>query len=507
MSSPTTSIPASSPTAWDSGRLKRPVCAAAQEILFDRHLRPSAEPVAAELQLISQVDRAHLVMLVEQGIAAPEAAQRLLEGIERLRKAHFGPLIDLPAPRGRYLAYESYLIDTLGPDVGGILHSGRSRNDLNATVIRLRLREPYDRLLAECDLLGRRLLSDGRRYAAVTMPAYTHHQPAVPITYGHYLVGVAAALVRDMADLWNAGEEIEQNPLGAGAVGGTSLPIDPRRTTRLLGFSEPLANSVHAVASRDVVLRLTSAAAVLGVLLCRVAHDVQHWSSVESGLLHLADDVVGSSSMMPQKRNPFLLEHVQGRATVALGAFTAAVSAMCTSRFTNAIAVGTEAVAHIWSTLEAATDAVVLLRLVLEGAEPDAARMRQSAVEGQTVATHLAERLVSAGMPFRSAHHRVGAIAVEALETGRPLEDVARQRLPQYGPAVWSGLDPDSVAATANYGGGPGPGALEAALPDVGARLTDLRRRAARRRRRWAEAAAELDAAVHDILTNHQKTA
>lgn len=480
------------PTA-PTGRLSRPVAAAAREILFDREVAPGPDPVAAELGLISQVDRAHVVMLAEQGIVAADPATVLLSGIERLRAVRFAPLRDIPAPRGRYLAYESYLIDELGPDVGGVLHSGRSRNDLNATVVRLRLREPHERLLAECDALGRALLDRATRWADVTMPAYTHHQPAVPITYGHYLAAVAGALAGDVAALWQAGGDIDQNPLGAGAVGGTSLPIDPRRTTALLGFAAPLPNSLHAVASRDVVLRLLAAATVLGVLLCRVAHDLQSWTSAESGLLHLADDVVGSSSMMPQKRNPFLLEHVQGRATASLGAFTAAAGAMVTSRFTNAIAVGTEAVGHVWPALTATTDAVVLLRLVVEGAQPVPARMRERAVAGQTTATHLAERLVREGVPFRRAHHQVGEIAKHALDDGLPFDELALARLTGCPPDA---LDPDAVVRHAEFGGGPSPHSVLTAVREAADAFDEIAAARAVRRLRWDEAAAQLDRAV-----------
>jgi argininosuccinate lyase len=483
-----------------TGRLARPVAAAAREILFDRETAPAADPVAAELGLISQVDRAHVVMLAERGIVDPRRAAELLAGIERLRAQRFAPLHDVPAPRGRYLAYESYLIDTLGAEVGGVLHSGRSRNDLNATVVRLRLREPHERLLAESDALGRALLERARRWAGVTMPAYTHHQPAVPITYGHYLAGVASALVRDVEGLWQAGAEIDQNPLGAGAVGGTSLPVDQHRTTALLGFAAPLANSLHAVASRDLVLRQLSAATVLGVLLCRVSHDLQAWTSAEAGLLRLADDVVGSSSMMPQKRNPFLLEHVQGRALAPLGAFTASASAMATARFTNAIAVGTEAVAPAWSALEAATDAVVLLRLVVEGAEPVPERMYDRAVDGQTAATHLAERLVDAGVPFRQAHHEVGAIAKEALEAGLALHDVARVRLAGQPGHVLAALDPAEVAQHAAHGGGPARESVLGAVTEAETAFARIRAAAEERRWRWSQAEVGLDDAVRTLV-------
>ncbi|MGJ5892729.1 argininosuccinate lyase [Streptomyces niveiscabiei] len=488
-------------TTAATGRLSTSVAPAAAEILFERHLRAPADPVAAELRPTSQVDRAHVVMLTEQGIVAPGTAARLLAGIEELRAADFAPLRDRPAPRGRYLAYEGHLIDELGAPTGGVLHSGRSRNDLNATVLRLQLREPYDRLLDACTAFGAVLTDGARRWSTAVMPAYTHHQPAVPITYGHYLAGVAAALVRDLDQLAQAGEELEENPLGAGAVGGTSLPIDPRRTTELLGFLAPLPNSLHAVASRDVVLRLLAGCTVLGVLLTRVAHDLQSWTSAENPLLALPDDLVGSSSMMPQKRNPFLLENVQGKAAAALGALTAATAAMSTARFTNAIAVGTEAVGHVWSALSATTDAVVLLRLMAEGAVPCRELMLRRADEGQTSATALAERLVVAGVPFRTAHHEVGEVSREASAGGRPFAEVAAERLPAEWAGLLTGLDPASVAGAATSGGGPGRAGVLAAADDAEVRLAAHRALADTRRARWSAADQTLTAAVNALIS------
>jgi argininosuccinate lyase len=480
----------------DTGLLASPVRGEARSILFEP--RRDADPATTEFRLTAQVDRAHVVMLAERGIVARDAAAQLLAGIETLRRQDFAPLAGLPVPRGRYLAYESFLIERLGERVGGILHSGRSRNDLNATVLRLRLREPHDRLVAECLALAEILVGQAHHRLDVVMPAYTHHQPAVPVTYGHYLAGVAEALVRDLDQLWYAGEELDENPLGAGAVGGTTLPIDPARTTALLGFTRPLANSLHAVASRDVVLRLLAASSVLGVTLCRVAHDLQAWTGSEARLVRLADDLVGSSSMMPQKRNPFLLEHVQGKATAALGAFTAATAAMATARFTNAIAAGTEAIAPLWPALDATADAVTLLRMVFEGAEPETDRMRRRAEDGNTTATALAERLVGAGVPFRSAHHQVGRLVREAVDSGRSLADVAAARLPEHDLA---GLDPASVAAAANHGGGPGPDSVRASLRGVRTALSATAGRAGERRDRWAAAATELDLACTAITT------
>ncbi|MGI5216157.1 lyase family protein [Plantactinospora sp. CA-290183] len=488
----------------DTGRLRTGLNAEAHRIVYDQYLPPvdGAEHCGGlieELGFISEVDRAHLVMLVERGIvdAAPVAA--LLRAIDALRADGFAPVQARPMPRGVYLAYESHLVAELGDDVGGVLHTGRSRNDLNATTARLRARRHAGSLLEAVRHLATVLLDRAAAYRTVTMPAYTHGQPAVPITYGHYLTGVASAVVRGLRDLLDAARELDVNPLGAGAVGGTSVPVDPVRTGELLGFATAARNSVDAVASRDFGLRLLSAAGVLGVVAARVARDLTFWTVEENPLLRLADDLVGSSSMMPQKRNPFLLEHIQGRATASLGAFTAAASAMVTAPYTNAIAVTGDALRHVWPGMRATVDVVVLLRLVVAGAEPDAHRMLRRAVDGYTSATYLAERLVATGVPFRTAHHLVGRAVADALEAGAPLAAAAAApeiaaAAPDDGDANW--LSPTAVAAACAYGAGPGGDSTERAIGELHGELDALSAELTGRTRRWAEGAALLDAAA-----------
>ncbi|MFV6032008.1 argininosuccinate lyase [Streptomyces sp. NPDC056264] len=480
-----------------TGRLRTGLDPRAHRIVYDQYRAEDGDPVGDELRLISEVDRAHLVMLAERGIVDTSRAAALLATVDALRAEDFAPVRTRPMPRGLYLAYEGWLVDRLGQETGGVLHTGRSRNDLNATTVRLKVRGPYGRLLDETAELARVLLDKGEEYRDVTMPAYTHGQPAVPISYGHYLTGVAGGVLRALAGLLDAGREIDVNPLGAGAVGGTSVPVDPARTADLLGFTAAVPNSVDAVASRDFVLRMLSAAAVLGVLMARVARDLTWWTTEEFGLLRMADDLVGSSSMMPQKRNPFLLEHIQGRSTAALAGFTGAAAAMSTAGYTNAIAVGTEAARHLWPGLADTTQAVTLLRLVVDGAEPDRDRMRERAREGFTSATYLAERLVVDGIPFRTAHHLVGETVLGALDSGTPLSDAARAHpgvaaaAAGY-PADW--LDPETVAAACAHGGGPGGTGTVDALARARAELAELTAESAGRRARWADAAERLSA-------------
>jgi len=483
----------------DTGRLNTALAEAAQQIVYARYRDDRPDEFGAELLAISEIDRAYLVMLAEEHIADVTAARRMLRQIDELRGSRFAAVRDRPMPRGLYLAYESYLREVLGDEVGGIAHAGRSRNDLNAAVLRLRAREPYAALLTAAARLCEELLAGASRYRDVIMPAYTHGQAAVPVTYGHYLAALACPLTRAIDNLLLAGAELETNPLGAGAAGGTSIPVNARRTTALLGFARPAANSIDAVASRDFALQMLSAATILGVALTRAAHDFSVWSTEEFGFLHVPDDLVGSSSMMPQQRNPFLLEHVQGKAAGCLGSFAGAVSAMLTAPYTNAIAVGTEGVTHLWAGLQNITDATDLLRLLVAGTEPMGERMLRRAEDGNTVATHLAELLVRSGVAFRTAHHRVGKMVTVALRNAESLPTVAAESLRGEfdGTSIdASGLTPATVVRAARYGGGPGSATTPERLGELGSELLRLRRVLTGRQERWERARYLLNEAV-----------
>jgi argininosuccinate lyase len=483
----------------DTGRIRRPLDPRAREIVFGDHV---ASAVRDELPFYLQVDRAHVVMLVERGILPAAAGGRLLAVIGELAADDFAPLRGRAAPRGLYLLYEDYLIERLGDPVGGSAHLGRSRNDINATVLRLRLRSVHHRLAREVLRLVGVLVRRAELHAQRVMPIYTHYQSALPITYGHYLSGVALALLRDLEGMEAAAAELEHCPLGAGAAGGTTVRIDPERTAQLLGFGRGVLHSLDAVASRDLVLRLLSAAAVLGVTLSRLATDLQLWSTAEFGLIDFPDELVGSSSMMPQKRNAFLLEHVQGRAGAPLGAFTSAAMSMHATPFSNSVAVGTEGVKPVWSALEQVTEAVVLARLCVAGARPRADTMRRRAEEGFTPATELANRLVlGAGLSFRQAHRRVGELVTAASERGESLAAVADRCFGEYGVALdpqW--LDPAAVAAAAAYGGGPAEPSMRRVLAELRVGRRDAGRRLRERSRRWWRGAMALDAAAEEVL-------
>jgi argininosuccinate lyase len=476
----------------NTGRILQALTPTARHILFGK----TADNSADELNFITQVDLAHLVMLKEQGIIHSDDCLKLLRVIKVLRSSNFAALNRRPALRGIYLLYENYLVEELGIQTGGILQTARSRNDLNATVLKLRLRQPFLKIVGEALRLQAILIKRAYKYKNVVMPIYTHYQAAVPVTYGHYLAGIAQALERDINGLFDAVNDIECCPLGAGAVGGTSLHINPLRAAVLLGFEHSVQHSIDAVASRDLVLRLLASTCVLGVTLSRIATDLLIWSTAEFGFLSFPDQLVGSSSMMPQKRNPFLLEHIQGRCGSPLGAFVAASTAMHSTPFTNSIAVGTESIGNVWKALQDATEAATLARLVVAGANPEQGAMLQRAVEGYTSATALANQLMIDGnMAFRAAHHVVGEIVREAIEKDGEAIEIAASRKLSGKPEEISleGLDPRDVANSSIYGGGPGAASLQVC---IGALRTNWSRQWQRKRsfaQKWYHAEKTLD--------------
>jgi argininosuccinate lyase len=415
----------------------------------------SAADIDAELPLMVCVDQAHVVMLAEQKLISAPTAAGLLRCIAALAADGFRPLHGRPAPRGLYLMYEGYLMEQLGPEVGGVLQTGRSRNDLKATMTSLRLRDWLLNFAEQATRLEAVLLSRARAYRDVVMPVYTHYQAAMPASYGYYLLGVALAAGREIDAIAAAADGLRACPLGACAVSGTDLPIDPHRTARLLGYAGTSLHALDAVASRDMPLRLLAAAAGLSIVLSRLAADLQLWSTAEFGFVTFPDRLVGGSSAMPQKRNAFLLEHLRAKPGQSLGGWAAAASMMAAAPFTNSIEVGTEAMAAIWPALAAADDSVLLSQVVASGARPDPARMSERASDGFTMATSVANRLVQQGMAFRAAHHLVGEAVRHAVEAGST--DLAA-----FGPPGWldgiglPGLDLTDLVRAHAYGGGPG---------------------------------------------------
>ncbi|MFC8451312.1 argininosuccinate lyase [Kitasatospora sp. NPDC057223] len=479
-----------------TGRLAGTLSPRAARVVFGTDADAAID---AELPYITTIDQAHIVMLDEQRLISTKAAAGLLGEIRALRADGFAALRGRAAPRGVYLLYESYLIDRLGADVGGVLHTGRSRNDLKATMHKLRMRAALDETLRGLVRLQALLLGRARAYRETVMPVYSQFQPSVPASYGWYLLGVAESLDRDIAGLVEAGSGLGECPLGAAGGAGTDVPIDPALTARLLGFAEPVEHAGYAIASRDTLLRTLSAAVLAGLTLSRLATDLQLWSMPELDMVDFPDSLVGSSSAMPQKRNPFLLEHLKGGASALAGAWTTAVGCMTSTPFGNSVEVTTEGVAPVWPALDQLHDMAQLSIAVVAGARPRPEHMLDHAHRGFTVATAVANRLVAQGVPFRVAHSVTGRLVTELIAGGASsfaavAPEVLSDRLSAMLGTVTPGtvvrisaadVDPAAVAAATGSGGGPGPAPFAAAHT--------------RLLHRWRERVDRLTAAARDL--------
>ncbi|MFF3350340.1 argininosuccinate lyase [Streptomyces sp. NPDC002779] len=460
-----------------TGRISQPVLPGLRRILYGA---TADHAIDHELGYMTAVDHAHLLMLAGCGIVPEDDVRTLLRAVSSLEEEGYAPLRGRHAPRGLYLLYEKHLAGMVGEDTAGRMHTGRSRNDLKATVCRLRLREEHATLLRETLRTEAVALSAAHRWRDTVMSGFTHFQPSVPMTFGFYLLGFAAALGRESERLLSEVPHLSTCPLGAGAMAGTDLAIDPSMTAGLLGFSAPTAVALDAVASRDSVTHVLATAASMAVTASRAALDLQMWSATEPELIEFPDHLVGSSSAMPQKRNAYLLEQLRGRAAKVVGALTCVLTATKSAPFTNSIEVGTEAVDEAWPAFESTVEILRLLRMHFIGARPRQDRMVEHAERHFTTATAVANRLAVGGYPFRQAHEAVGAL-ITAREAGREVE--AATPLQKEADTLLRSMDVHAAVAACSYGGGPSPESFDKAW-------TGLRKEL---RHRWDAAGAHLD--------------
>jgi argininosuccinate lyase len=487
------------------------------ELLYSPRLE---EDLAQVLPHLLRIDAAHLVMLAEQGVLPrPTAADLLRVNRELATRLSAGEPALAPgdAHRGLYLLYERHYVERLGPERGGAAHLARSRNDINAAVTRMRLRQVLLDLL-ECgaQLLGE-LGSQAGAHAATLMCAFTHLQPAQPSTFGHYLAGVAGEQQRSLEWLAAAFEPANRSPLGAAAGLGTSFPIDRDRVAALLGFAGVIENAADAVASRDYAAYALSGAAVLGVSLTRLALDLQTWASQAYGFLDWPDELVGTSSIMPQKRNAFVLEDIRGQAIHPVGALVNLLLGMKNTPFSNSVEVSGEATAHLWPALRALDGALRLSRLMLARLVVEPHRMLAALAPGQAAMTSLANLLVAHhGIAFRTAHEIVarlaqaqaqaqdGREALAAAEIKARLEAGLRDAMGRVvvvdAAAIEQALDPARCVAAARHGGGPAPDAIARQRRSLARRRRRLEARVTAWRRRLREADLSLAAAIDAVL-------
>jgi argininosuccinate lyase len=365
--------------------------------------------------------KAHAAMLAEQGIITAEDAAKIAGGLDAiLAEIEAGKFTFRRELEDIHMHVEARLTELIGP-AAGRLHTARSRNDQVATDFRLYIRDAIDMLDGQLVAYQRALAERALEHAATVMPGFTHLQTAQPVTFGHHLLAYVEMAARDRGRLADARTRLNESPLGAAALAGTSFPIDREATSRALGFARPMANSLDAVSDRDFVLEALAAASITAVHLSRFAEEIVLWTSPLVGLLRLSDKFTTGSSIMPQKRNPDAAELVRAKTGRMLGAFQAVAVVMkgLPLAYQKDMQEDKQGAMEAFSALSLSLAAMTGM---VRDMQPDEARMKKAAGEGYATATDLADWLVrTLKMPFRDAHHVTGRIVAAAAANTTPL--------------------------------------------------------------------------------------
>ena len=405
-----------------SGRLSEPPIAEIRQSIYLPGLERSND---ADFSDMCAMNQAHFVMLAENGLVPPDVVAPLARCLKQLETEGRQAIPVDPELEDPYFAFEARVADVAGGDVAGRLHTGRSRNDIGATLDRMRARRHCLAIVEALNETRIACLDKALEHHTTIVPGYTHLQPAQPITFGFYLVSVANALARDAERVKQAYLRADENPLGAAALAGTSFAIDRLRTTELLGFKAVLEPGLDAVASRDFATELMFAATAMSVQWSRVAQDMYTFCTHEFSSVLFPDRIAGTSSIMPQKKNPIALEYLRAEAGRSIGALAGSLASIKGTNFSIALDALREGLFDVWTMLGQMPGDLALLQKVIENAEPDAEHLEQRCRMNFATATDLADGMVrEAGIPFRDAHHIVGAVVRSAIAAGKTAEGI-----------------------------------------------------------------------------------
>jgi argininosuccinate lyase len=446
---------------------------------FARGRLPEVESFTASLPFDRRLFRhdirgsiAHAQMLAKVGLLKPGEVRSIVAGLERIEnEIERGAFKFEIADEDIHLAIERRLIALIG-EPGRKLHTGRSRNDQVALDLRLYLRDELAAVIALVAELRATLIHLARRHLATIMPGYTHLQRAQPVTLAHHLLAYVEMLGRDRERFEQAAARTGFMPLGAGALAGSTLPLDRRMVARALGFKAIAANSMDAVSDRDFVVDFLSAAALTQVHLSRMSEEIILWTSAEFGFAALPDEFSTGSSMMPQKKNPDLLELIRGKTGRVIGDLVAMLTILkgLPLAYNSDLQEDKE---RVFDALDALKPALDLMAKFWPMLRFDAKRMH-AAAGGFALATDLAEYLVVHGTAFRQAHEIIGAIVRETAAAGKSLEDLSiadlRRHSSAFGPDAIAILRAENSVARRTLEGGPAPSTVKRRLKELGRR-------------------------------------
>lgn len=428
-------------------------------------------PIVEEFTASIQVDKrlapydiagslAHCHMLTACGIIPAADGKKIAHGLAEIEKEIAnGTFVYTQADEDIHMAIERRLIEKIGP-AGGRLHTARSRNDQVALDLRLFVRAEIGAILKSITSFQKALVALARKHQKVVMPGYTHLQHAQPVLFAHHLLAYHEQLERDGERFADCRRRADVLPLGAGALAGTTFPIDPEQVARELRFAKVANNSLDAVSERDFIVEFLAAGAITATHLSRLAEELVLWSSSEFGFVTFPDDFATGSSIMPQKKNPDVAELVRGKTGRVYGNLVAMLTIM------KALPLAynrdlQEDKPPLFDTVDTIKGCLAVLTALLPRLTVNADRMQAATREGYLLATDVADYLVTKGVPFREAHHIVGRAVRRCLAENRPLESLSvrewQELSKHFAPDVREWLTQEAALARRVAGGGTAP--------------------------------------------------
>jgi argininosuccinate lyase len=417
---------------------------------------------------------AHATMLAEVGVLTEIERDTIVDGLQTiLEECHQEKIQWSVSLEDVHMNIESLLIQRIG-DTGKKLHTGRSRNDQIATDIRLYLRDTIDVLIDRLRQLQNALITLAEQEADTIMPGFTHLQSAQPVTFGHHLLAWNQMIQRDEARLHDCRKRVNQMPLGAAALAGTSFPIKREITAKLLGFEGICANSLDAVSDRDFIIEFNAAASLIMMHLSRFSEELVLWMSQQFGFIDLPDAFCTGSSIMPQKKNPDVPELIRGKTGRVYGH----LMAMLTLMKSQPLAYNKdnqEDKEPLFDTVDTLMGSLRAFVDLIPQIKANRQRMREAASQGFSTATDLADYLVNQGLPFREAHEVVGKAVHYCVTQNTALEECPLEVLQKFSPlieqSVYQVLTLEGSVAARNHLGGTAPEQVKAAAKQARATL------------------------------------
>ena len=439
-------------------------------VILDRH---AADTIAEDIRAFdSQLENhfAHVIMLAEQKIITRQDAAAILKALLKLKEMGPDKIPFRPGLTDLYSNVEEWLIDELGIQVGGRVHTGRSRNDMNSTIERMHARRTILDLCEAITLLLKTLLVMAQEHKEPVIPAYTHHsQQAQPITLGHFYTSCFQMFSRDMERLLESYARVNLSTMGGAAVATTSFPVNRERVAELLGFDGPTRNSMDSVSDRDYVIELLSAFSTIMMHLSRFSEEIILWNSNEYRFVEIDDAYSTGSSIMPQKKNPDIAELVRGKTGRVYGALTSILTTMkgIPLAYNKDMQEDKELT---FDAIDTVKGCLALFTGMISTMQFNKQNMEASAKNGFTNATDAADYLVNHGVPFRDAHGIVGRLVLTCIDKGISLDELPLEEYKAISPVfendIYEAISMKTCVEKRMTIGAPGPDVMEKVIAE-----------------------------------------